>query len=70
MSYPGIQSQRKRDEAASTLRRWRKMRDEARSEAAQHEKFSIALQLCLFTANYWQNHAEGYREALDLLGWA
>jgi len=74
MSYPGIQSQRKRDEAARTLRRYRRMRDEARTQQIANAVITmpghreIARQLAIFDAMMCQARAEGFREALDLWG--
>lgn len=66
MTYPELESQSKRDEAASTLRRWRKLRDDHRQKCNGQSVTSLGHYLDNGSANFFDAKADGFREALKM----
>lgn len=73
MIYPELTRQSERDRAASTLRRWRQIRDQSLATAAQlndtNDRYMTGRNIEWASARYFTGMAEGYRDCLrDLFG--
>lgn len=67
MVFPQIESKKKRDELASRMRLWRRMRDVHNRKAKDQEPFTLGKQLEISSANFCGANAAGFGEALHML---